>query len=106
MNIAIPDRYLLAADFEKHAQGFDFPAEVWTVAAALAEVTEATSPSELVKITGQNAAQVQEALERLLAKKLVRQNLMSWKDFIAAKAQAQGGVKAMPVTEKSQQPAV
>lgn len=88
MNLAIPDRYLLADDFDQRANGLNFPAEVWNVAAELAEVSEATSPSELEMRTGQTAAQVREALERLLAKKLVRQNLLSWKDYSAARERA------------------
>lgn len=88
MNIAIPDRYLLAADFEQRAIDFNFPAEVWNVAAELAEVSEATSPFELEKLTGQSSGQVREALERLLAKNLVRQNQMTWKEFTAERERA------------------
>jgi hypothetical protein len=83
MNIAIPDRYLLAADFEKRVINCIFPAGVWNVAAALAEVSEAASPFELEQLTGMDCEQVQEALKRLLARKLVRQDLMSWKEFTA-----------------------
>ena len=100
MSIAILDRYLLAADFEKRAKDFDFPAGVWNVAAELAEVSEPTSPFELEQLTGQSSDQVQEALERLLAKQLVRQNLISWKDFTAARnaAKAAAPVKVAPVS--------
>lgn len=91
MNIAIPDRYLLAADFEKRVTNVIFPAGVWNVVAALAEVSEAASPCELGKLTGLGFDQVQEALDRLLAKKLVRQNLISWKEFTAAKT-AEGDI--------------
>lgn len=88
MNTAIPDRYLLAADFEKRAVDFKFPAGVWNVAAALAEVSEATSASELERLTQLSSAQVREAIERLLAKQLVRQNLISWKEFSVARDRA------------------
>lgn len=103
MNTAIQDRYLLAADFEQRAVNIKFPPGVWNVAAALAGVTEATSPSELERIAGQSSDQVLEALSRLLAKKLVQQNLMSWEEFTAARTTAggtQNGVaaaKAVPV---------
>lgn len=113
MNIAIPDRYLLAADFEKRAVNCIFPAGVWNVAAALSEVGEAASPFELEKLTGLGSEQVEEALKRLLAKKLVRQNLISWKEFTTAKT-AEGGIphgagtKAAPMAamppDKSAQP--
>jgi hypothetical protein len=93
MNIAIPDRYLLAADFEQRAIDFNFPAEVWNVAAELSEVSEATSPYELELLTGQSADQVREALERLLAKNLVRQNLIPWKEFAAARKRARDAAK-------------
>lgn len=93
MNIAIPDRYLLAPDFEQRAIDFSFPAEVWNVAAALAEVSEATSPFELEKLTGQSSDQVREALGRLLAKKLVRQQLMTWKEFTAARERARSATE-------------
>lgn len=90
MNIAIPDRYLLAADFEKRVINCTFPAGVWNVAAVLAEVSAAASPFDLEKLTGLGSDQVREALERLLAKKLVRLNLMSWKEFTAAKTAERG----------------
>lgn len=93
MNIAIPDRYLLAADFEQRAIDFNFPAEVWNVAAELAEVSEATSPFELEKLTGLSSDQVREALGRLLAKKLVRQQLITWKEFTAARERTRSAVK-------------
>lgn len=93
MNIAIPDRYLLAADFKQRATGFSFPAEVWNVAAELAEVSEPTSPYELEKRTGQSSDQVREALGRLLAEKLVRQNLLTWKEYTAARERARGAAK-------------
>lgn len=102
MNIAIPDRYQLAADFEQRAIDFNFPAEVWNVAAALVEAGEPTSPSELEKRTGQGFAQVREALGRLVAEKLVRQNLMTWKEYTAAWEQARSdagpGVGGIPNT--------
>lgn len=105
MNTAIPDRYLPAADFEKLAQDFDFPVEVWTVAAELTTVTQATSPAELEKLTGLGSAQVKEALERLLAKKLVRQDVVSWKEFTAARAQARGTDKSTPAAKPANTPA-
>lgn len=85
MNNPIPDRYQLAADFEQRATNFSFPAEVWNVAAALLEVSEPTSPFELAKVTRLNSDQVQEALRRLLVEKLVRQNLITWKQFSDAR---------------------
>lgn len=97
MNIAIPDRYLLAPDFQQRAIDFQFPAGIWSVAAALAETNKATSPFELEALTGLDSAQVHEALERLYAKKLVRRNLISWKEFNAARAKARSTAKATPV---------
>lgn len=97
MNIAIPDRYLLAADFEKRAIDFNFPAEVWNVAAELAEVSEPTSAFELEKRTGQSSDQVGEALKRLLAEKLVRQNLITWKQYTAARERARSAAKTAAV---------
>ena len=94
MNSAIPDRYVLAPDFEKRANDFDFPPEVWSVAAELAAVSKPTSPFELEQLTGQSSDQVQQALERLLAKQLVRQNLISWKEFTAAREKASNAAKA------------
>jgi hypothetical protein len=94
MNTAIPDLYLLAADFEQRAIDFSFPAGVWNVAAALAETSEATSAFELEELTGLNSAEVREALERLLAKKLVRQNLITWKEFTAARKRAHRAAKS------------
>ncbi len=94
MNIGILDRYTLAADFEQRANTLDFPAGVWNVAAELAEVSAATSPCELEMLTGQSSDQVREALERLLAKKLVRQNVTSWKDFTAARESARSAAEA------------
>ncbi len=93
MSIAILDRYQLAADFEKRANDFDFPVGVWNVAAELAEVGEATSPSELEKLTGQSSDQIREALDRLVAKELVRQNLISWKEFTAAREEGRNAAK-------------
>ncbi len=106
MNIAILDRYTLADDFEQRAIDLNFPAGVWNVAAELAEVSEATSSFELEKLTGQSSDQVQEALKRLLAKKLVRQNLMTWKDFTATKERdrsAAAKAAAVAVTAPSKQ---
>ncbi len=99
MNTAIPDRYLLATDFEQRAVNIKFPPGVWNVAAALAEVTEATSPYELEIMTGQTSDQIHEALERLLAKKLVQQNLMSWKEYIDAQSTS-GGIQNTPAPVK------
>lgn len=99
MSIAILDRYQLTADFEKRANDFDFPVGVWNVAAELAAVGEATSPSELEKLTGQSSDQVREALDRLLAKQLVRQNLISWKEFTAAREEDRNAAK--PPAEKT-----
>lgn len=99
MNTAIPDRYLLAADFEQRAVNIKFPPGVWNVAAALAGVTEATSPRELESMTGQTSDQILEALDRLLAKKLVQQNLMSWKEYTDAKM-ATGGIQITPPPAK------
>lgn len=85
MNTAIPSRYLLAANFQQCAIDFSFPAEVWSVAAALSEVSQATSPFELEQMTGLGYDRVREALERLLAKKLIREDVMSWKEFNAVR---------------------
>lgn len=85
MNHAIPDLYQLAADFEQRANGYSFPAEVWNVAADLADFSEPTSPSQLIKVTGQSLDQIQEALGRLLAEKLVSQNVMTWQEYSAAR---------------------
>ncbi len=93
MNTAILDRYELADNFEQRATNLNFPAGVWNIAAELAEVSEATSPFELEKLTGQSSDQVREALERLLAKKLVRQNLISWKEFTVVREKARGAAK-------------
>ncbi len=93
MSIAILDRYQLADDFEQRVTNFSFPAAVWNVAAELAEVNEAASRLQLEELTGQSPDQVREALERLLAKNLVRQNLVSWKEFTAAREKARGGTK-------------
>ncbi len=93
MNTAILDRYLIAADFEKRVINCTFPAGVWSVAAVLAEISEGTSAYELETLTGMSAQQVREALERLLAKKLVQQNLISWSEFTAARAQALSAAK-------------
>src|SRR5690606_26793115 len=105
MNSALLDRYQLADNFEQQAANFDFPAGVWNVAAELAEVREATSSSELEKLTGQSSAQVREALERLLAKKLVRQNLISWKEFIAAREKARSAAKTAATAPAATAPA-
>lgn len=94
MNIAIPDRYQIAANFEQRAAAFSFPAEVWNVAAGLAEVNEPTTPLELEQLTGQSSDQVREALGRLLAEKLVRQDLLTWKEYNAAKERASGAAKS------------
>lgn len=94
MSLALLDSYQLAEDFEKRAADFEFPAGVWNVAAVLAEVREATSPFELEQLTGQSCDQVREALERLLAKQLVRQNLISWKEFTAVRKKAISAAKA------------
>ncbi len=96
MNIAIPGRFQLAADFEKRAAGFTFPTEVWNVAAELVESSEPTSAFELEKLTGQSSDQVREALGRLLAEKLVRQNLLSWKDYNTAREKAREAAKTAP----------
>lgn len=96
MNTAIPDRYLLAADFEQRAVSVKFPPGVWNVAAALANVIEATSPFELEGMTGQSSDQILEALERLLAKKLVQQNLMSWKEYNDTKTASGGSHSILP----------
>ncbi|MEO7098936.1 MAG: hypothetical protein ABI162_06210 [Luteolibacter sp.] len=93
MNLAIPDRYVLAPDFEKRANDFDFPPEVWTVAAELAAVSKPTSPFELEQLTGQSSDQILQAIERLLAKQLVRQNLISWKEFTAAREKSRSAAK-------------
>lgn len=81
MNITILDRYLLADDFDELASSLNFPPEVWNVAAVLGDVTSPTSPFELEQLTGQNADQIEEALKRLLAEKLVRQCVITWKEF-------------------------
>jgi hypothetical protein len=101
MNLAIlEDRYQLADNFEQRATHFDFPAGVWNIAAELAGVSKAASLVELEKLTGQSPDQIRGALERLLAKKLVRQNLISWKEFIAAREKAHsaanGSADAVP----------
>lgn len=85
MNTSIPDRYQIAANIEQRATAFSFPAEVWNVAAGLAEVNEPITPLELKQLTGQSSYQVSEALGRLLAEKLVRQNLLTWKEYNAAR---------------------
>jgi len=104
MSTAILDRYQLAADFEQRANDFEFPVGVWKVAAELAEVREATTPSELVKLTGQSSDQVREALDRLVSKQLVRHNLISWKEFTAAKEEARNAAPTPP--EKPAAPSV
>lgn len=96
MSIAILDLYQIAADFEQRAHDFDFPVGVWNVAAELAELHEATSPCELEKLTGQSSNQVREALDRLVAKQLVLQNLISWKEFAAARDEARTAAKISP----------
>lgn len=94
MNTAIlEDRYQLADNFEQRATDFNLPAGVWNVAAELAEVSAATSPFELEKLTGQSSAQVRDALDRLLSKKLVRQNLISWKEFTDTMEKTRGTAK-------------
>jgi hypothetical protein len=85
MNIAMLDHYQVAADFEQRAIKINFPVGVWCVAAELAEVRGGTSPSELEKLTGQSVDQVREALGQLVAKELVVQSLISWKEFTAAR---------------------
>lgn len=104
MKPAIPDRYQLAADFEKRAPGFSFPAEVWNVAAELAEAGKPTSTSELEKLTGQNFEQIREALARLLAEKLVRQILLTWKEYTAAREEARIAARNVPVADKPVDP--
>lgn len=106
MNTAILDRYQIAEDFEQLAANIDFPAGVWNVAAELADAGKATSPAELEECTGQNAAQVGEALERLLANKLVRQNLISWKAFAAAREKAGSVAKVVPTEMPPAKPVV
>jgi len=107
MNTAIPDRYQIAANFEQRATAFSFPAEVWNVAAGLAEVNEPITPLELEQLTGQSSDQVREALGRLLAEKLVRQNLLTWKEYNAAREQAGSAAKpaVQPVAAASHAPA-
>ena len=95
MSATILDRYQISADFEQRANDFDFPAGVWNVAAELAEVREATSPFDLERLTGQSSVQVQEALDRLVAKQLVRQILVSWKEFAAAREEARKAAKTL-----------
>lgn len=85
MNTVIPNRYLIAPNFQQYVIDHSFPAEVWSVAAALSEVNQATSLFELEQMTGLGCDQIREALERLLAKKLVREDVMSWKEFNAAR---------------------
>lgn len=85
MNTVIHDRYLLASDFDQRAVNIKFPPGVWSIAAALADVSEATSSMELERISGQSPDQVLNALDRLLDKKLVHQNLMSWEEFTTTK---------------------
>lgn len=93
MNIEILDQYQIADDFEQLAGEIKFSAGVWNVAAELAGVSKPATPYELEKLTGQNSYQVREALERLLAKGLVRQDLISWEEFIAARKDAQDSKK-------------
>lgn len=88
MNIAILDQYQISDDFEKRAQTLTFPAAVWNIAAEVAEASKPISPFELEKLTGQGAYQIREALERLLDKKLVRQNHISWEDFTETRKKA------------------
>lgn len=81
MNTPLLDRYSLAADFEKRAVAIKFPPGVWNIAAALTNVSEALSSHELSNMTGQSNDLVLEGLNRLLAQKLVEQNLMSWEEY-------------------------
>lgn len=100
MYIAISNRYLIADNFQKRAIDFNFPAEVWSVASALADLSKATTSSELENLTGLGSDQIRGALDRLLAEKLVREDLMSWKEFIAAKKSDSGAVRVTPAAPK------
>lgn len=110
MNIAIPDRYQLAANFEQRAAAFSFPAEVWNVAAELIEIKEWTTSLELERLTGHSSEQVREALGRLLAEKLVRQNVMTWKEYSVARegigSAAMSAVAAAPPVSAVAQPLI
>ena len=92
MYTVIPNRYLIGANFQKRAAEFSFPAEVWGVASALSESAKAISIYELESLTGLGPEQIREAIERLLAEDLVREDVMSWKQFTAAKKRGSGGI--------------
>jgi hypothetical protein len=94
MNITTPGSYQVASNFEQRAIGFNFPAEVWTVAAELAETGQATSQVELERRTGQSTDQVREALALLLSEKLVRQQLITWKEFKSARESARSAARS------------
>lgn len=105
MYTAIPNRYLIASNFQKLAADLSFPAEVWGVASALSEASAAKSAFDLESLTGLGYEQIREAIERLLAKNLVREDLMSWKDFTAAKKRNPGAIKYAPAPARPVPPA-
>jgi hypothetical protein len=78
MKTAIPDRYLRIEEFDRHADGIDFPVEVWATAAQL---TDVRTSEELQKITGLDSLMIEDALARLISRGLVKKHLVSWQDF-------------------------
>jgi hypothetical protein len=78
MKTAIPDRYVRIKEFEQYAQGIHFPEEVWATAA---ELTKVRTCEELEKITGLAPQVLEDALQRLISKGLVKKHLVSWQDF-------------------------
>jgi|GEM_PF-2513754 len=91
MNLEITEeRYRLVDGFEDSVTHINFPAGVWNIAAKLAKLNKPASILELEKLTEQSSDQIREAIEKLVAQKLVQPNLISWKDFVAAINTTQG----------------